>query len=160
MAFLTPAHITAMFGGAVTGAAKLASLGDASAIDAWIARADAEVVAAANRGGYSTVTATGPEPSSGAAFTALVAMAFDEFTVIAFSYGRDVDTGRTVGQASEKLYVDAPNAPRINLPGLERDPLGGSAGGEIANGSGGLVVDDTNTDLQPRFTRAGLAGFS
>ena len=64
MAFLSSAYITAMLGGATTGAAKLAAFGDSTAINAWIARADAEVVSAAQRGGYSSVVAATPSVRS------------------------------------------------------------------------------------------------
>lgn len=152
MAFLTTSYIQAMLGGAVTGAAKLAAFGDASAVAGWIARADAEVASAANRGGYPGVAAAAPTPSTGPAFEMLQSISFDEWWVLANNLGREIDVGRTVGEASAKLYRDSPEEPRINLPGLERDALGGSSGGDINNGS-----DSTITSAAPVFTIANLS---
>lgn len=141
-----------MLGGATTGAAKLAAFGDAAAIAAWIARADAEVVSAANRGGYSSVVAATPSPASGPAFEVIVAISFDEWWILANGLGREVNVGIATGTPSAKLYRDSPQEPRISLPGLERDALGGSSGGDLVNGS-----DSTITSAAPVFTIANLS---
>jgi len=156
MAILTTAYITAMLGGATTGAAKLTAVGDSTATAAWIVAADNTVVTAARKGGYSSVTTS--SPTTGAAFDALQLLSFREWYVLAYGLGRDVNTGAALGDASQCLYVDSPENPRTDLPGLERDALGGSSGGDIVNG------DDATTDTPtpPTFTVADLSdgGFS
>lgn len=151
MAILTSAYIQSMLGGAVTGAAKLAAVGDSTAVAAWIVAADNTVVTAARKGGYSSVSTT--SPTSGAAFDALQLLSFREWYVLANGLGREVDTGAALGDASQCLYVDSPTNPRTDLPGLERDALGGSSGGDIANG------DDASTDTPtaPVFSVANLS---
>lgn len=158
MAFLTDAFITSMLGGATNGVAEYAALtgGDSGTKAAWIAAADQEVETAARRGGYSSVVAATPSPSSGAAFVKLQMIAFREWYVLANFFGRKISVG-TMGEASQQLYVDSPTNPRTDLPGLERDALGGSSGGEIVNASD---LTTTATPTEPRFTRTTLGGFS
>jgi len=151
MPFLSDAYITAVLGGAVTGAPKYAAMGDPSARAAWILRADAAVVAAASRGGYSGVTSDGPVPATGAAYEVLRALAFDEWSIIANWYGREIKLGE-FGAPSSVLYATAGEG-RIDLPGIGRDQIGGAAGGDITN-----VSSLSTSTAAPIFTRAALEG--
>ena len=146
MAILTTTYITAMLGGATTGVAKSAALGDSAAIAAWIVAADNIVVEAARKGGYSSVTTT--SPTTGAAFDTLQLLSFREFYALAMRLGRDIDTGVAPGEASQCLYVDSPENPRTDLAGLVRDALGGSGGADIVNGSD-LTTDTPTPPLFP-----------
>lgn len=152
MSILTQAYITAMLGGATTGAAKSAALGDSTAIAAWIVAADNIVVEAARKGGYSSVTTTAP--ASGAAFDTLQLLSFREFYALAMRLGREIDTGVAPGEASQCLYVDSPENPRTDLAGLVRDALGGSSGGDIVSGNDA----STDTATVPFFNRDYLTG--
>jgi hypothetical protein len=137
MPFLTNTYIETALGGAVVGAAKYAAVAPTPAVKSqYISMADIAVVSAARKGGYSTVTSTGPVPVSGEAFSMLQAMAFKVWLRLAYGYGREINVDDSIDSAlpnASALYVSADNG-RIDLPGMSRDPLGGDAGVDLQNG--------------------------
>lgn len=155
MTILTDAYITAQLGGAVTGASRYAALApDTASKAAHIASADAVVVGAARKGGYSSVSSTGPVPASGEALTILQEMAFSVWWVRVNLLVRDIQV-QPVGIAPEALYASRDEG-RIDLPGLDRDAIGGPGGADVTNGI------STTSAAEPVFSRDALegAGFS
>ena len=145
MSFCTDAYIISMLGGATNGADKYTAVsgGDTDTQAAWIAAADTAVVSAARKGGYSTVSATGPVPSSGEAFEMLRAMSFAVWLRLAYGYGKELSVPAEIDEQLPRpssLYASADEG-RIDLPGLSRDQLGGDAGVDLQNG--GILTTET-----------------
>ena len=133
MALLTDAYIESMLGGGTRGPAQYAAIAsDAGARAVYIAAADATVLSACRKGGYSSVSLSPQVPSSGDAFELLRLMSFGAWLKLASIYATD--------------------GVRLDLPGLERDPLGGDGGADIINGSE-MVSSD------PVFTLRNLSLF-
>ena len=153
MAILTDAYITAQLGGATVGAAQYAALApDSTSKAAHIASADAIVVGAARKGGYSSVSTTNPtSASNSAAFEILESMAFSVWWVRVSLLVRGI-TVPPVGEDPAALYAKAGDPARIDLPGMDRDALGGAAGADIVSGT------DTTTTAEPILTREALEG--
>jgi hypothetical protein len=154
MAFLTAAYIKSMLGGATDGAAKYAAVtrSDADTEAAWISAADLAVVSAAKKGGYSTVTSTGPVPASGEAFEMLRAMAFSVWLRMAYGYGKEIQVPGDIDAELPRpsaLYASADEG-RLDLPGLDRAQAGGDAGVDLQNG--GILT----TESVQQFTRVKL----
>lgn len=155
MAILTDAYITAQLGGSVAGAAQYDALApDVSAKAAHIASADAVVVGAARKGGYSSVSSTGPVPTSGEALSILQEMAFTVWWARVNLLVRGIQAP-AVGLTPEALYA-ARDEGRIDLPGIDRDAIGGPGGADVTNGI------STTSAAEPVFSRDELegAGFS
>ena len=155
MSILTASYIKSMLGGAVDGAAKYDAItrSDTDTAAAWISAADLAVVSAAKKGGYSTVTSTGPVPASGEAFEMLRAMAFAVWLRIAYGYGKEIQVPGDIDAQLPRpssLYASADEG-RIDLPGLSRDHLGGDAGVDLENG-GILTTESTQLYSRSRLT--------
>jgi len=140
MPFLTDAYIETVLGGNIAGARKYAAIAPTDAVKAqYIQMADMAVVSHARKGGYSSVSAGVPSvPATGEAFQMLQAMSFKHWARIAYGYGKDISVPDTVASSlpdSSDLYKSADDG-RIDLPGLDRDQLGGDGGASIANGDG------------------------
>jgi len=154
VAILSEAYIVSMLGGAVAGAEKYASAtgSDADTAAAWISAADLAVVSAAKKGGYSTVSSTGPVPASGEAFEMLRAMAFVVWLRVAYGYGKEITVPGDIDSELPRpssLYASADEG-RIDLPGLDRTQIGGDAGVDLQNGG---ILTTESTQL---FARARL----
>jgi hypothetical protein len=137
MAFLTDTFIIEALG--YSGAAKYDALtgtgAEGTATKAqYIGLADSVVVAAAQKGGYSSLSASSP-PSSGDALNIVRQMAF----VVWFRYS---DWPRP-----SWLYLAADDERRVDLPGMTRDALSGPDGARITNGT-----DSSGVALTPVFT--------
>jgi hypothetical protein len=137
MAFLTDAYIESMLGGGTRGPAQYAAIAsDAGARAAYIAAADATVLSACRKGGYSSVSLSPQVPSSGDAFELLRLMSFGVWLKTASFYARGVEIPATiVATVPDPSSLYATDGVRIDLPGLERDPLGGDGGADIINGT-------------------------
>lgn len=154
MTILTDAYITAQLGGTVAGAAQYDALApDASAKAAHIASADAVVVGAARKGGYSSVSSTGPVPASGEALAILQEMAFTVWWARVNLLVRGIQAP-TVGLDPSALYA-AVDEGRVDLPGLARDALGGPAGADLVSGTS---ITTSSAYLGPILTREALEG--
>lgn len=155
MAFLTDAFIAETLG--YDGAAKYDAITGTSAAGVatkarYIALADSVVVAAAQKGGYSSVSASSP-PAAGDALNMLQQMSFVVWLRFASTISRDI-------QLPDDLVADWPrpfwlfasenDERRLDLPGLTRDALNGPDGARITNG-----VDASGAALTPVFTMTG-----
>jgi hypothetical protein len=138
MSILTNSVIESMLGGRVLGTEAYNSLCPTDAVKAqYIKMADAAVVSAARKGGYSTVSSTGPVPALGTeANDMLQAMAFKVWIRLAYGYGKAVAVNPEIDAHlpdPSELYSQADGA-RIDLPGMERDLLGGDGGSDLQSG--------------------------
>lgn len=153
MAFLTDTFITETlgFGGTQkydaitgTGAAGVATKAR------YIALADSVVVAAAQKGGYSSVSASSP-PAAGDALNMLQQMSFVVWLRFASSISRDVQLPDDLVADWPRpfwLYTAGNDENRTDLPGLTRDALAGPDGARISNG----IQISSGTDNTPMFS--------
>lgn len=137
MALLTDAYIESMLGGGTRGPAQYAAIAsDAGARAVYIASADAVVLSACRKGGYSSVTLSPQVPSSGDAFELLRLMSFGAWLKLASFYARGIEIpAAIVATIPDPSSIYATDGVRLDLPGLERDPLGGDGGADIVNGT-------------------------
>ena len=137
MAFLTDAYIESMLGGGTRGPAQYAAIAsDAGARAAYIASADAVVLSACVKGGYSSVTLSPQQPSSGDAFDLLRLMSFGAWLKLASFYARGIEIpAAIVATIPDPSSIYAADGVRLDLPGLSRDPLGGDGGADLINGT-------------------------
>jgi hypothetical protein len=137
MAFLTDAYIESMLGGGTRGPAQYAAIAtDSGARAAYIASADAVVLSACAKGGYSSVTLSPQVPSSGPAFELLRLMSFGVWLKLASFYARGVTIpAEIVATIPDPSSIYATDGVRLDLPGLSRDPLGGDGGADLINGT-------------------------
>ena len=137
MAFLTDAYIESMLGGGTRGPAQYAAIAsDAGARAAYIASADAVVLSACVKGGYSSVTLSPQQPSSGDAFDLLRLMSFGAWLKLASFYARGIEIpAAIVATIPDPSSIYATDGVRLDLPGLSRDPLGGDGGADLINGT-------------------------
>ena len=154
MAFLTDAYIESMLGGGTRGPAQYAAIAsDAGARAVYIAAADATVLSACRKGGYSSVSLSPQVPSSGDAFELLLLMSFGAWLKLASFYARGIEIpAAIVATIPDPSSIYATDGVRLDLPGLERDPLGGDGGADIVNGT-------TMTSSDPVFTLRNLSLF-
>lgn len=154
MALLTDAYIESMLGGGTRGPAQYAAIAsDAGARSAYIAAADATVLSACRKGGYSSVSLSPQQPSSGDAFELLRLMSFGVWLKLASFYARGVEIPETiVATVPDPSSIYATDGTRVDIPGLERDPLGGEGGADLINGT-------TMTSSEPVFTLRNLSLF-
>lgn len=153
MAFLSDSFITNALG--YGGATEYTALGVSAGVKAQLIQlADAVVEAAAQKGGYSTVTAA--SPPTGTALLLLQQMAFVVWLRIA-SRGRQITVPDEVIADWPRpfwLYAAQNDEKRLDLPGLTRDALSAPNGAQITNG-----LDASGTALAPTFTMVTLARF-
>jgi hypothetical protein len=137
MAFLTDAYIESMLGGGTRGPAQYAAIAtDSGARAAYIASADSVVLSACVKGGYSSVTLSPQQPSSGDAFELLRLISFGVWLKLASFYARGVTIpAEIVATIPDPSSIYATDGVRLDLPGLSRDPLGGDGGADIINGT-------------------------
>jgi hypothetical protein len=137
MAFLTDAYIESMLGGGTRGPAQYAAIAtDSGARAAYIASADSVVLSACVKGGYSSVTLSPQQPSSGDAFELLRLISFGVWLKLASFYARGVTIpAEIVATIPDPSSIYATDGVRLDLPGLTRDPLGGDGGADIINGT-------------------------
>jgi len=137
MALLTDAYIESMLGGGTRGPAQYAAIAsDSGARAAYIASADSVVLSACVKGGYSSVTLSPQQPSSGDAFELLRLMSFGVWLKLASFYARGVTIpAEIVATIPDPSSIYAADGVRLDLPGLSRDPLGGDGGADIINGT-------------------------
>ena len=137
MALLTDAYIESMLGGGTRGPAQYAAIAtDSGARAAYIASADAVVLSACVKGGYSSVTLSPQQPSSGDAFELLRLISFGVWLKLASFYARGVTIpAEIVATIPDPSSIYATDGVRLDLPGLSRDPLGGDGGADIINGT-------------------------
>jgi hypothetical protein len=137
MAFLTDAYIESMLGGGTRGPAQYAAIAtDSGARAAYIASADAVVLSACVKGGYSSVTLSPQQPSSGDAFELLRLISFGVWLKLASFYARGVTIpAEIVATIPDPSSIYATDGVRLDLPGLSRDPLGGDGGADLINGT-------------------------
>jgi hypothetical protein len=92
-------------------------------------------------------------PSSGDAFELLRLMSFGAWLKLASFYARGIEIPESiVATIPDPKSIYATDGVRLDLPGLERDPLGGDGGADIINGSE-MVSSD------PVFTLRNLSLF-
>jgi hypothetical protein len=137
MALLTDAYIESMLGGGTRGPAQYAAIAtDSGARAAYIASADSVVLSACVKGGYSSVTLSPQQPSSGDAFELLRLISFGVWLKLASFYARGVTIpAEIVATIPDPSSIYATDGVRLDLPGLSRDPLGGDGGADIINGT-------------------------
>ena len=137
MALLTDAYIESMLGGGTRGPAQYAAIAtDSGARAAYIASADSVVLSACVKGGYSSVTLSPQQPSSGDAFELLRLISFGVWLKLASFYARGVTIpAEIVATIPDPSSIYATDGVRLDLPGLTRDPLGGDGGADIINGT-------------------------
>jgi hypothetical protein len=137
MALLTDAYIESMLGGGTRGPAQYAAIAsDSGARAAYIASADAVVLSACVKGGYSSVTLSPQQPSSGDAFELLRLISFGVWLKLASFYARGVTIpAEIVATIPDPSSIYATDGVRLDLPGLSRDPLGGDGGADLINGT-------------------------
>lgn len=154
MTILTDAYITSQLGGAIMGAAQYDALApDSGSKAAHIKSADAVVVGAAHKGGYSSVSSTGPVPASGDALSILQEMAFTVWWSRINLIVRGIPA-QTVGLVPSALYASVDEG-RVDLPGLSRDALGGPAGADLVSGTS---ITTSSEYTSPILTREALEG--
>jgi hypothetical protein len=137
MALLTDAYIESMLGGGTRGPAQYAAIAsDSGARAAYIASADSVVLSACVKGGYSSVTLSPQQPSSGDAFELLRLISFGVWLKLASFYARGVTIpAEIVATIPDPSSIYAADGVRLDLPGLSRDPLGGDGGADLINGT-------------------------
>jgi hypothetical protein len=126
-----------MLGGGTRGPAQYAAIAtDSGARAAYIASADSVVLSACVKGGYSSVTLSPQQPSSGDAFELLRLISFGVWLKLASFYARGVTIpAEIVATIPDPSSIYATDGVRLDLPGLSRDPLGGDGGADIINGT-------------------------
>lgn len=153
---LNDSYIENMLGGRIIGTEAYNALAPTAAVKAqYIEAADAAVVAAARKGGYSTVSSTGPVPVAGEALAILRCMAFKVWIRLAYGYSKAVAVNPEIDAHlpdPSELYSQADGA-RIDLPGMERDLLGGDGGSDLAPGG------TLSSPSQAQFGQAKLRWF-
>jgi hypothetical protein len=130
MALLTDAYIESMLGGGTRGPAQYAAIAtDSGARAAYIASADSVVLSACVKGGYSSVTLSPQQPSSGDAFELLRLISFGVWLKLASFYARGVTI-------PAEIVATIPDPSSIYATdGVRLDPLGGDGGADIINGT-------------------------
>jgi hypothetical protein len=94
------------------------------------------VLSACVKGGYSSVTLSPQQPSSGDAFELLRLISFGVWLKLASFYARGVTIpAEIVATIPDPSSIYATDGVRLDLPGLTRDPLGGDGGADIINGT-------------------------